>query len=236
MLSNSLTSDSKLLTWQKACGLTWRSTIILNCETILDSAAFLQVSLNKLLKINLTMHQITIPQSQCHPLAYRKHPNRERKWFFDATPSCVTDSLPRNMSTLHRPTNFLLVTLPVLITLQAINLIIRLLLHIMPPFLIINSPQHDSGPFFHFLCVNLFTPIWTDIVLLSYSHSKMWRQWKLWNTVSYHRTTKIFTCFPFCGLPKKLVECSPLCEYIIHTILHPNTERTWSCRHKAKIA
>ena len=91
-------------------------------------------------------HGKMFPIAYAHPLAYRKHPNRERKWFFDAIPSCVTDSLPRHMSTLHRPTNFLLVTLPALITLQAINPTIRLLLHIMPPFLI-NSPQHDSGPF-----------------------------------------------------------------------------------------
>ena len=66
--------------------------------------------------------------------------------------------------------------------------IIRLLLHIMPPFLIVNTTHdngltfklasvatrdlrhsaaavHHSGPFLYFLCVNLFTPIYTNIAL-----------------------------------------------------------------------
>ena len=40
-------------------------------------------------------HGQMFPIAYARSLAYRKHPNCERKWFFDATPSCATDSLPR---------------------------------------------------------------------------------------------------------------------------------------------
>ena len=176
------------------------SASIMNYETILDSAAFLQASLNKLLNINFTMYQMTIiPQLQCHHLQRLKFSTD--KWFhwlrsltqlpIGNTPTVNANGflmphhhlalqVPSTSLLRHIGTNFFLVTLSALITLQAINFTTQLLLHIMPRFLIVNttydngftinspeSSQHHSGPFFHFLCVNLFTSICTDIALLS---------------------------------------------------------------------